>query len=60
MLINIKTQRGYHIQASDCKIGHVDDFNIDEETWPIRYLINDTLKWLKRNKSNVTKNDSTQ
>lgn len=38
--------RGYHIQATDGEIGHVDDFIIDDETWTIRYLIIDTHNWL--------------
>jgi sporulation protein YlmC with PRC-barrel domain len=29
---------GYHIQAKDGEIGHVEDFIIDDETWAIRYL----------------------
>ncbi|MBK5254274.1 MAG: PRC-barrel domain-containing protein [Peptostreptococcaceae bacterium] len=37
---------GYNIQAMDGKIGHVDDFIIDDETWEIRYLIIDTQNWL--------------
>ncbi len=37
--------RGYHIQATDGEIGHVDDFIIDDETWAIRYLIIDTQNW---------------
>lgn len=37
---------GYDIQAIDGKIGHVDDFIIDAETWEIRYLIIDTQNWL--------------
>jgi uncharacterized protein YrrD len=36
---------GYHIQAADGEIGHVDDFIIDDETWAIRYLIIDTRNW---------------
>jgi len=36
---------GYHIQAADGEIGHVDDFIIDDETWAIRYLIVDTRNW---------------
>ncbi len=36
---------GYHIQALDDEIGHVDDFLIDDETWAIRYLIVDTRNW---------------
>jgi hypothetical protein len=34
--------RGYHIQAADGEIGHIEDFIIDDETWAIRYLIIDT------------------
>jgi hypothetical protein len=36
---------GYHIQASDGEMGHVEDFIIDDETWAIRYLIIDTQNW---------------
>ena len=36
---------GYHIQAEDGEIGHVDDFIIDDETWAIRYLVIDTRNW---------------
>ena len=36
---------GYHIQAADGAIGHVEDFIIDDETWAIRYLIIDTQNW---------------
>ncbi len=37
---------GYHIQASDGEIGHVEDFLVDEEAWIIRYMIVDTGNWL--------------
>jgi len=36
---------GYHIQAADGKLGHIEDFIIDDETWAIRYLIVDTRNW---------------
>jgi sporulation protein YlmC with PRC-barrel domain len=36
---------GYHIQAADGEIGHVEDFVIDDETWAIRYLIINTHNW---------------
>ncbi|MFH0780685.1 MAG: PRC-barrel domain-containing protein [Pseudomonadota bacterium] len=36
---------GYHVQAADGDIGHVEDFVIDDETWAIRYLIIDTRNW---------------
>lgn len=37
---------GYHIQATDHKIGHVEDFIVDSETWTIRYMVVDLLNWL--------------
>jgi uncharacterized protein YrrD len=36
---------GYHIEATDGEIGHIEDFIIDDETWTIRYLIVDTKNW---------------
>jgi hypothetical protein len=36
---------GYHIQAADGEIGHVEDFVIDDQTWAIRYLIINTHNW---------------
>ena len=36
---------GYHIQATDDEIGHVDDFIVDDETWQIRYMVVDTSNW---------------
>jgi hypothetical protein len=36
---------GYHIEAADGPIGHIQDFIIDDETWAIRYLMVDTVKW---------------
>ena len=36
---------GYHIQASDGPIGHVESFLVDDESWTIRYLIIDTKNW---------------
>ncbi len=37
---------GYHIQATDDEIGHVENFIIDDETWIIRYMVVDTRNWL--------------
>jgi uncharacterized protein YrrD len=45
---NLRSTRevsGYHIQATDGEIGHVEDFIIDDRTWAIRYLIVDTVNW---------------
>lgn len=36
---------GYHIQAKDGEIGHVEDFLIDDETWAIRYMVVNTSNW---------------
>jgi hypothetical protein len=36
---------GYHIQATDGKIGHIDDFIIDSDFWTIWRLIVDTSNW---------------
>jgi len=41
---------GYHIQATDGEVGHVEDFVIDDETWAIRYLVIDTQNWWPRKK----------
>jgi hypothetical protein len=36
---------GYHIQATDGPIGHVETLLVDESGWGIRYLIIDTRNW---------------
>ena len=36
---------GYHIDASDGEIGHVDKFIVDDEGWAIRYLDVATKNW---------------
>jgi hypothetical protein len=40
-----KKVMGYHIQATDGDIGHVQDLLVDEKTWAIRYIIVDTSNW---------------
>ena len=37
---------GYHIQAVDGVIGHIEDFVIDSKSWQITRVIVDTKKWL--------------
>jgi len=37
--------RGYRIQGSDHKIGYVEDFIVDDETWEVRYLVVNTRNW---------------
>jgi hypothetical protein len=36
---------GYHIQATDGELGHVQGMLVDDETWAIRYLVVDTSNW---------------
>lgn len=36
---------GYHIEASDGEIGHVQGLLVDEDTWAIRYLVVSTSNW---------------
>lgn len=37
---------GYHIQAEDGEIGHVEDFLIESDSWRIRALVVNTRNWL--------------
>ena len=37
---------GYHIEAANGEIGHVDGFVIDDEAWAIRYIEVATRNWL--------------
>lgn len=46
---NLRSTRevtGCRIQANDDKIGHVEDFIVDDKLWILRYLIIDTRNWL--------------
>lgn len=36
---------GYHIEATDGEVGHVEGFVVDEETWTIRYIEVATRNW---------------
>ncbi len=45
-LRSVKEVTGYYIQATDDKIGHLEDFIVDDETWTLRYMVVDTRKWL--------------
>jgi len=36
---------GYHIEATDGDIGHLEDLLVDDYTWAIRYLIVNTSNW---------------
>jgi len=45
-LDSVKKTSGYHIQARNGEIGHVDDFLIGQDSWQIRYLLVDTSNWI--------------
>ncbi|WP_199175624.1 PRC-barrel domain-containing protein [Telmatospirillum siberiense] len=44
-LRSIAAVTGYHIQASDGEIGHIEDFLVQEADWSIHYLVVDTRNW---------------
>ena len=44
MLHKTSYMRGFHLQATDGGIGHVDEFLVDE-SWHVRYLVVDTSNW---------------
>ena len=54
-LRSVREVTGYHIQASDGDIGHVEDFIVDTDTWMIRYMVVDTRNWLPGKKVLVAK-----
>jgi hypothetical protein len=37
---------GYHIEATDGTVGHLEDFLVDDQSWAIRYGVIDTRNWL--------------
>jgi len=37
---------GYHIQARDGEVGHVEDFIVEDGNWAINYMVIDTRNWL--------------
>jgi hypothetical protein len=41
-----ETITGYHVEATDGEIGHLDGFVMDDELWAIRYLQVATRNWL--------------
>jgi hypothetical protein len=45
-LCGTKDIQGYHLQASDGAIGHVEEVLIDDATWRIAYLVVDTSNWI--------------
>ena len=45
-LRSIKEVTGYHIQAMDDDMGHVEDFIVNDKSWTIHYVVVDTRNWL--------------
>ncbi|MEW6117470.1 MAG: PRC-barrel domain containing protein [Nitrospirota bacterium] len=43
----------YDIEAADGKLGHVEDFLVDDASWIIRYMVVDTRDWLPGKKALV-------
>jgi hypothetical protein len=41
-----KNVTGYHVEATDGGIGHIESFVVDDERWAIRYLEVATRNWL--------------
>jgi len=55
--IHLRSAKGvidYHIHASDGRVGHVEDFILDDKQWTIRYLVVDTRNWLPGRKVLIT------
>jgi hypothetical protein len=44
-LQSTETVTGYHVDATDGEIGHVDGFVMDDEAWAIRYIEVATRNW---------------
>ena len=44
-LRSTKEVTGYHIEATDGEIGHVENFIVDHRTWAIQYLVVSTRNW---------------
>jgi sporulation protein YlmC with PRC-barrel domain len=45
-LMSSSELNGFHIEATDGEIGHVDDVLVDEDNWNIRYVVLDTSNWI--------------
>jgi hypothetical protein len=47
---------GYHVQADDGSIGHVENFLIDNESWEIKHVVVNTRNWLPGKKVKIAPN----
>jgi sporulation protein YlmC with PRC-barrel domain len=44
-LRSVSAVTGYHIQATDGSIGHIQNMMVETDNWGIRYLVVDTRNW---------------
>ncbi len=44
-LRSVSSITGYHIQAKDGAIGHIENILVDDKSWGIHYLVIDTRNW---------------
>jgi hypothetical protein len=44
-LRSLSVVTGYHLQAADGPIGHIENFILESDNWGVRYLIADTRNW---------------
>ena len=49
-LRSLREVTGYHIEAEDGSIGHVEEFLVHPAFWKIRYMVVDTKNWLPGDK----------
>lgn len=46
MLQQVRALRGYKLGALDGEIGHIREFDFEDENWTVGYLLADTGNWL--------------
>ena len=44
-LRSVAAVTGYHVHATDCEVGHVEDCLVEDADWSIHYLVVDTMNW---------------
>ncbi len=45
-LRSVNEVTGYHVRATDGRIGHIEEVIADDSTWAIRYVVVNTRNWL--------------
>jgi len=49
-LMSFNDVHHYQVEATDGKLGHIEDLMVDDQSWSIRYMILSTRNWLPSNK----------